>query len=111
MRTVNEFTGIEPDHFVMVDFNAVKTLTTAVDGVDVCLQHAVNDKESHLELPAGPSKVEGEQALAFVRTRHSWGNKGDLDRIKVQQQFMASLMRKMSSSNTLTSPTKLYKLA
>jgi LCP family protein required for cell wall assembly len=111
MRTVNEVTGIEPDHFMMVDFNAVKTLTTAVDGVDVCLQHAVNDKESHLELPAGPSKVEGEQALAFVRTRHSWGNKGDLDRIKVQQQFMASLMRKMSSSNTLTSPTKLYKLA
>ncbi|MCX4881214.1 LCP family protein [Streptomyces sp. NBC_00847] len=111
MRTVKAVTGIEPDHFMMVDFNAVKTLTTAVDGVPVCLAHAVSDKESHLKLPAGPSKVEGEQALAFVRTRHSWGNAGDLDRIKVQQQFMASLMRKMSSSDTLTSPTKLYKLA
>ncbi|MFI5680892.1 LCP family protein [Streptomyces cellulosae] len=111
MRTVKEVTGVEPDHFMMVDFNAVKTLTTAVDGVEVCLAHAVNDKDSHLKLPAGPSKVEGEQALAFVRTRHSWGNQGDLDRIKVQQQFMASLMRKMSSSDTLTSPTKLYKLA
>lgn len=111
MRTVKEVTGIEPDHFMMVDFNAVKTLTTAVGGVDVCLAHAVNDKESHLKLPAGESKVEGEQALAFVRTRHSWGNAGDLDRIKVQQQFMASLMRKMSSSDTLTSPTKLVSLA
>ncbi|GHI07212.1 LytR family transcriptional regulator [Streptomyces cellostaticus] len=111
MRTVKAVTGIEPDHFMMVDFNAVKTLTTAVGGVDVCLAHAVNDKESHLKLPAGPSKVEGEQALAFVRTRHSWGNQGDLDRIKVQQQFMGSLMRKMSSSDTLTDPTKLIKLA
>ncbi|MFD9093024.1 LCP family protein [Streptomyces collinus] len=111
MRTVGELTGIMPDHFMMVDFNAVKTLTTAVGGVNVCLAHAVNDKDSHLKLPAGPSKVEGEQALAFVRTRHSWGNEGDLDRIKVQQQFMGSLMRKMSSSDTLTSPTKLLDLA
>ncbi|MFF2201687.1 LCP family protein [Streptomyces sp. NPDC058145] len=111
MNTVKAVTGIAPDHFMMVDFNAVKTLTTAVGGVDVCLKHAVKDKDSHLDLPAGASKIAGEQALAFVRTRHSWGNQGDLDRIKVQQQFMASLMRKMSSSDTLTSPTKLVKLA
>ncbi|CAL9467895.1 MULTISPECIES: LCP family protein [unclassified Streptomyces] len=111
MRTVTETTGIKPDHFMMADFNAVKTLTTAVDGVEVCVEHAVNDKKSGLVLDAGESKVEGEQALAFVRTRHAFGNEGDLDRIKVQQQFLGSLMRKMSSSDTLTSPTKLVKLA
>ncbi|MEU1934134.1 LCP family protein [Streptomyces coeruleorubidus] len=111
MRTVKENTGIQVDHFMMADFNAVKTLTTAVDGVDVCVEKPVNDKESKLVLPAGPSTVEGEQALAFVRTRKSFGNSGDLDRIKVQQQFLGSLMRKMSSSDTLTSPSKLLKLA
>ncbi|MFI1359772.1 LCP family protein [Streptomyces sp. NPDC020898] len=111
MRTVKEVTGISVDHFMMADFNAVKTLTTAVDGVEVCVQNAVNDKESKLKLPAGKSTVEGEQALAFLRTRHSFGNQGDLDRIKVQQQFLGSLMRKMSSSDTLTNPAKLLKLA
>ncbi|MEU6382275.1 LCP family protein [Streptomyces bauhiniae] len=111
MRTVKAVTGITPDHFMMVDFNAVKTLTSAVGGVKVCLKHAVDDKDSHLQLPAGESKVEGEQALAFVRTRHAWGNQGDLDRIKVQQQFMGSLMRDMSSSDTLTNPRKLLDLA
>ncbi|MDQ0952030.1 LCP family protein required for cell wall assembly [Streptomyces phaeochromogenes] len=111
MRTVKAVTGISPDHFMMADFNAVKTLTTAVDGVDVCVEKAVDDKESKLKLPAGTSKVEGEQALAFVRTRHSFGNQGDLDRIKVQQQFLGSLMRKMASSDTLTNPSKLLKLA
>ncbi|MFE1025258.1 LCP family protein [Streptomyces sp. NPDC058818] len=111
MRTVKEATGIQPNHFMMADFNAVKTLTTAVDGVDVCVENAVDDPKSHLKLPAGESTVEGEQALAFVRTRHAFGNEGDLDRIKVQQQFLGSLMRKMSSSDTLTSPTKLVKLA
>ncbi|MEV0694387.1 LCP family protein [Streptomyces sp. NPDC050388] len=111
MRTVEEATGISVDHFMMADFNAVKTLTTAVDGVKVCLEHAVDDKQSKLKLPAGESTVAGEDALAFVRTRHSFGNEGDLDRIKVQQHFLASLMRKMSSSDTLTSPTRLVKLA
>jgi LCP family protein required for cell wall assembly len=111
MRTVKEATGIAPDHFMMADFNAVKTLTTAVGGVEVCLKHAVDDDKSHLKLPAGKSTIEGEQALAFVRTRHAWGNHGDLDRIKVQQQFLGSLMRKMASGDTLTNPTKLYDLA
>ncbi|MCX4454545.1 LCP family protein [Streptomyces sp. NBC_01340] len=111
MLTVKAVTGIAPDHFMMADFNAVKTLTSAVGGVDVCVAHAVNDKESHLKLPKGTSTVEGEQALAFVRTRHSFGNQGDLDRIKVQQQFLGSLMRKMASGDTLTSPTKLISLA
>ncbi|MER5214711.1 LCP family protein [Streptomyces sp. NPDC002838] len=111
MRTVEEFTGIPMHHFMMADFNAVKTLTTAVDGVEVCVEKAVDDKQSKLQLPAGESTVEGEQALAFLRTRKAFGNSGDLDRIKVQQQFLGSLMRKMSSGDTLTSPTKLLKLA
>ncbi|WBO65888.1 LCP family protein [Streptomyces camelliae] len=111
MRTVEEVTGIHVDHFMMADFNAVKTLSSAVGGVEVCVTHPVNDKESHLKLPAGKSRVSGEQALAFVRTRHSFGNHGDLDRIKVQQQFLGSLMREMSSSDTLTNPSKLLDLA
>jgi LCP family protein required for cell wall assembly len=111
VRTVEQLTGLKVDHFVMADFNAVKTLTTAVGGVEVCLAHPVEDKESHLDLPAGTSTVEGEQALAFVRTRYSWGNSGDLDRIKVQQQFLGSLIRKMKSDSTLSSPSKLLNLA
>ncbi|MGW1502195.1 LCP family glycopolymer transferase [Streptomyces mirabilis] len=111
MRTVKAVTGISVDHFMMADFNAVKTLTTAVQGVEVCLAKDVNDPDSHLKLSAGKHTIQGEQALAFVRTRHSFGNQGDLDRIKVQQQFLSSLMRKMSSSDTLTSPTKLISLA
>jgi len=111
LRTVKAVTGISVDHFMMADFNAVKTLTSAVGGVNVCLAKDVNDPDSHLKLSKGKHTIEGEQALAFVRTRHSFGNQGDLDRIKVQQQFLGSLMRKMSSGDTLTNPPKLLKLA
>ncbi|MDQ0796009.1 LCP family protein [Streptomyces sp. B1I3] len=111
MRTVKEITGLSVDHFMMVDFNAVKTLSTAVGGVKVCLAKAVKDPDSHLDLPAGESTVQGEDALAFVRTRHSFGNESDLDRIKVQQQFIGSMIRQMKSDDTLTDPSKLFSLA
>ncbi|MEU9102624.1 LCP family protein [Streptomyces sp. NPDC048361] len=111
MRTVKQLTGLTVDHFMMADFNAVKELSTAVGGVKICLAKAVNDPKSHLKLPAGQSVVKGEQALAFVRTRHSFGNESDLDRIKQQQQFIGSMIRQMKSDDTLGSPTKLYGLA
>ncbi|MFF0430428.1 LCP family protein [Streptomyces sp. NPDC004520] len=111
MRTVEELAGVQVDHFMMADFNAVKEMTTAVGGVKVCVEKPVNDSKSHLKLPAGESIVQGEQALAFVRTRHSFGNESDLDRIKVQQQFLSSMIRQMKSDETLTDPGKLYDLA
>ncbi|MFB6812523.1 LCP family protein [Streptomyces sp. NPDC056387] len=111
MRTVKEITGITVDNFMMVDFNAVKVLSTAVGGVPVCLAKAVDDKDSKLKLDAGEHRLQGEEALAFVRTRHSFGNHGDLDRIKTQQQFLSSMMREMKSKETLTSPKKFFSLA
>ncbi|MER7666250.1 MULTISPECIES: LCP family protein [unclassified Streptomyces] len=111
MRTVKELTGVTVDHFMMADFNAVKTMTTAVGGVEVCLAKDINDKDSKLNLPAGKHVLEGEDALAFVRTRHSVGFGGDLSRIEIQQQFLSSLIRKMKSSDTLSSPSKMWDLA
>ncbi|MFE9725514.1 LCP family protein [Streptomyces sp. NPDC005794] len=111
MRTVTELTGIEVDHFMVADFNAVKSLTAAVGGVDVCLAKDIDDKDSHLKLSQGEHTLQGEQALAFLRTRHSVGFGSDLSRIEIQQQFLGSLMRKLKSSDTLTSPTKMWSLA
>ncbi|HEX5569704.1 MAG TPA: LCP family protein [Streptomyces sp.] len=111
MRTVKELTGLQVHHFMMADFNAVKTLTTAVGGVEVCLDKPINDDKSHLNLPAGEHTIEGEDALAFVRTRSSFGNKSDLDRIKMQQQFLSSMIRKFKSNDTLADPGKLWDLA
>ncbi|MFD7698380.1 LCP family protein [Streptomyces sp. NPDC059805] len=111
MRTVTELTGIKPDNFMVADFNAVKTLTSAVGGVEVCLGKDIDDPDSHLKLPKGKHVIEGEQALAFVRTRHSVGLGGDLSRIGLQQQFLSALMRKLKSNDTLKSPTKMFTLA
>ncbi|MEV7419363.1 LCP family protein [Streptomyces sp. NPDC089919] len=111
MRTVKKLTGIPVDHFMMADFNAVKTLSSAVGGVPVCVAKDVDDKKSKLKLTKGEHRLSGEQALAFVRTRHAFGNESDLDRIKTQQAFLGSMIREMKSKDTLTSPKKVLSLA
>ncbi|MDH6124087.1 LCP family protein [Kitasatospora sp. GP82] len=110
-KTVEKLTNIRVDHFMMVNFEAVKTLSTAVDGVEVCAAKDIDDPGSHLKMSKGRHTVQGEEALAFVRTRHSVGLGGDLTRIPLQQQFIGSMIRRMKSSDTLTSPTKLWRLA
>ncbi|MEV4436686.1 LCP family protein [Streptomyces sp. NPDC049555] len=110
-RTVEQLTGLKVTHFMMADFNAVKQLSAAVGGVDVCLAKDINDPKSHLKLSKGHHSIQGEDALAFVRTRHSVGFESDLDRIKLQQQFLSSMIRKMKSGDTLSNPKKLYDLS
>ncbi|SCK49331.1 transcriptional attenuator, LytR family [Streptomyces sp. WMMB 714] len=110
-RTVEKMTGVKINHFMMADFNAVKELSTAVGGVEVCAAKDINDPKSHLNLKAGRHVVKGEQALAFVRTRKSVGFGSDLSRIELQQQFLSSMIRKMKSGGTLTNPSKLFALA
>ncbi|MER6050709.1 LCP family protein [Streptomyces sp. NPDC001793] len=109
-RTVEKLTGLKINHFMMADFNAVKDLSNAVDGVEVCAGKEIDDPKSHLKLSPGRHVVKGEQALAFVRTRHSVGTGSDLSRIQLQQQFMGSLIRKLKSS-AFGSPGKLLDVA
>ncbi|WP_374200291.1 LCP family protein [Arthrobacter sp. M4] len=109
--TVNKLTGMEIDHFMMADFNAVKELSATVGGVDVCITDSVFDPDSGLRLPKGTSQVEGEQALAFLRARHAFADGGDLGRIKAQQGFLSALTRKIKSDGTLGDPQKLLRIA
>ncbi|MET4094214.1 LCP family protein [Arthrobacter sp. UYCu712] len=109
--TINKVTGLEIDHFMMADFNAVKELSNAVGGVEVCISDAVYDPDSRLRLPKGTSSVQGEQALAFLRTRHAFADGGDLGRIKAQQGFLSSMTRKLKDDGTLGNPAKLLQIA
>ncbi|MHA7277612.1 LCP family protein [Arthrobacter sp. Hz1] len=111
VAAINELTGLKIDHFMMADFNAVKELSSTLGGVDVCVNEAIEDTYSGLSLPAGTSEVEGEQALAFLRTRHAFGDGGDEGRIRAQQSFMASLARKIQVEGTLTNLPRMYAIA
>ncbi|MFJ9077793.1 LCP family protein [Streptomyces sp. NPDC102278] len=110
IRTVEKLTGIRVDHHMVVDFNGFKQMVNAVGGVEVCLGRPVDDTEAKLRLPAGRHLLQGEQALGFVRARHSLGNGSDTDRMERQQQFLGSLVNKVQSNGVLLNPTRLYPL-
>jgi len=111
VATVEHLTQIRMDHFVEFDFNSFRTMVDTLGGVEVCLPQAVNDPFSNLHLSAGRHLITGNQALAFVRTRHGVGDGSDLGRIELQQEFFSSLIQKIESQGTLENPVQLYDIA
>ncbi|MFD5490876.1 LCP family protein [Streptomyces virginiae] len=110
IRTVEKLTGIRIDHHMVIDFSGFKRMVDAVGGVEVCLTEPVNDVQAKLKLPAGLQTLRGEQALGFVRARHSLGNGSDTERMGRQQQFLGSLVKKVQSNGVLLNPARLYPL-
>ncbi|MEU4666866.1 LCP family protein [Amycolatopsis sp. NPDC023774] len=104
--TVQQFTGLTITHYAAVNLAGFYYLSEAVGGVPVCLNKAVHDSYSGANFAAGPQSVGGAKALQFVRQRHGLPN-GDLDRIKRQQVFMASMAKTILSAGTLADPGKL----
>lgn len=111
LDTIRAFTGLQIDHFIVVGFDGVIGITEAIGGVDVCVENDVADDYSGLYMTAGTHSLQGEAALAFLRTRHGFADGSDLGRIQAQQAFLASLARKVTSAGTLTNPGALYGLA
>ncbi|MGW2275504.1 LCP family protein [Streptomyces yangpuensis] len=110
IRTVEKLTGIRIDHHMVIDFRGFKRMVDAVGGVEVCLKEPVDDVQAKLKLSAGRQTLRGEQALGFVRARHSLGNGSDTERMDRQQQFLGSLVKKVQSNGVLLNPARLYPL-
>jgi LCP family protein required for cell wall assembly len=109
--TVERLTGFSIPYAATFTFDGTVAMSDAVGGVPICLNEAANDPASGLDLPAGTSVVSGQQALSYLRSRKGVGDGSDLSRISSQQAYMSSLMRVMKSSQTLTDPSKVLKLA
>ncbi|WP_205215515.1 LCP family protein [Amycolatopsis albispora] len=110
VATVEKLTGSKIDNYASINLLGFHDVTTAIGGVDVCLNEAVKDEFSGANFQKGPQSISGADALAFVRQRHGLP-RGDLDRVVRQQVFMAGLARKVLSAGTLADPVKLNDLA
>jgi len=109
IRTVADLTGVTVDHYAEIGLLGFALITDALGGVDVCLNEPVFEPLSGADFPAGRQKLNGSQALSFVRQRHGLP-RGDLDRVVRQQAVMASLAHRVISRQTLSSPATLKRL-
>lgn len=109
IKTVADLTGVTVDHYAEIGLLGFSLITDALGGVEVCLKDAVYEPLSGADFPAGWQRLDGPQALSFVRQRHDLP-RGDLDRVVRQQVVMASLAHQVISGKTLSSPATMNRL-
>ena len=105
IHTVENLTGIHIDHFAVANFESFVALTDEIGGVRVNLK--TPQTLAGKELGAGAQVLNGQQALAYTRERSSLPN-GDFDRVKRQQTWMRSIVSRVLTNGTMSSPTALY---
>ncbi|MEU1460335.1 LCP family protein [Streptomyces sp. NPDC005727] len=107
VRTIEFNTGLHIDHYVEIGFGGFAKIVDAVGGVEMNLDQGFKDKWSGADFKAGKQTLNGEQALAFVRTRHAFAA-SDLQRTKNQQKFLAALAHQVATPSTVLNPFKFY---
>ncbi len=108
VQTVETNTGLHIDHYAEIGFGGFDKLVDAVGGIEMCLDEPINDPLAGIDLQAGCQKLNGREALGFVRTR-AFAN-ADLDRVVNQRKFMAALMHKATSFSTVLNPFRFWPL-
>ncbi|HEY6533083.1 MAG TPA: LCP family protein [Acidimicrobiales bacterium] len=105
--TIDADFGIDIHHYVEIDFASFKGVVDAVGGVPMFFETGVRDRKTGLyQYELGCQTLDGEQALAFARSRNLEYNtsKGwefdpsaDLGRITRQQYFMKEMVDQAQS--------------
>ncbi|WP_327355597.1 LCP family protein [Streptomyces sp. NBC_01304] len=106
VRTIEANTGLKIDHYAEIGFGGFAGIVDAVGGVEMNIPKAFRDKYSGADFEAGKQTLNGQEALAFVRTRHAFAS--DLDRTKNQQKFLSALASQVATPGTVINPFKLY---
>lgn len=124
MDTITNFTGIEIDYWVKVNFQGVISLVNALDGIEVDVPYAFCESDSQrrfgkytVYVEKGLQTLNGEQALAFARNRHTWPqfcsrkysnyNSNDFIRGQNQQAIVNAMVNKLKNIKSLN---EIYKL-
>jgi LCP family protein required for cell wall assembly len=105
VATVAALTGITPNYLITVDFHGFKLLVNKLHGVYMDVDHRYLNTQggpygyAKIDLEPGYQKLDGQQALDFVRFRHT---DSDLYRLARQQLFITALRDRMSSGSIFT---------
>lgn len=110
-KVVEEVTGTDIQYNYLVNYAAVRDIVTALGGVTIAIQspdpRGIYDpgfkpeEGGALQLPNGPSKIDGQTALKITRARGlsaaSYGfPQADFNRTQYQQALMVGIIKELS---------------
>jgi len=117
---LSRFFGIPIDYTAVIDFQGFVDVVDALDGVTVTVDKNMRYVDSvdgtDIDLKAGEQKLDGEQALGFVRYRKSNHNKGfkptaessDFERNERQSQVLGAIVDRLKSFSSMTKVGSLF---
>src|SRR5580700_2816549 len=107
VQTVESVTGLKINHYMGIGFGGLANVVSAIGGVRICVKTAVpadpTGDSGFKGLAAGCHNLNGTQAIAFVRDRHSFAT-SDLQRIQDQRAFLSALLSKATSPSVYLNP-------
>ncbi len=121
VRTITSSLGIPIHHYVEVDFVSFAGMVDAMGGVTIDFPHPATDRGSGLDIPeAGPQRLDGTMALAYVRSRHyteivdgqpRQDPTADLGRQQRQQTFIRTVLREVGETRNPVTGVRLVNAA
>jgi LCP family protein required for cell wall assembly len=112
MEEVSKLTGEDITYYVKIDYEGFKKLVDAIGGVSMNVPTDMNYDDFagnlHIHLKKGWQHLDGEKALQLVRFRHGYAEQ-DLERVKVQREFLLAALDKIKSPSILLKLPQLLK--
>lgn len=107
ITTAEDLLDIDINYYIRVNFTTVIELVDTLGGINVYSDYDFTAQGYHFN--EGYNYLNGEQALAFSRERHSFAS-GDNQRVKNQQAVIEAIIKKVLNSTTiLTKYTDILK--
>ncbi|MDQ3168296.1 MAG: LCP family protein, partial [Chloroflexota bacterium] len=106
MLVIEDYLGIELDHYGLIDFEGITQVVDSVGGITV-------DNPSPFEMDGqqfaqGQIRLDGEQALLYARFRGT--SEGDFGRISKQQQVLRALLDEAITVNPVKVVPEMFSL-
>ena len=110
IRRVEDITGLPIDYYISLDFAGFRKVVDLLGGVmiDVPADMDYEDREQglYIHLRKGSQLLDGKKAEEYIRYRkYQWG---DLDRIRVEQEFVRELIRQKFNVIYISKAPQLY---
>ena len=104
VRTIEDLLDTRIDHVAQIDFEGFRELTDSMGGVTVDVPQDFT-AGGHV-FTQGEQKLDGEEALSFVRERYSFSD-GDYQRVRNQRAYLRGLLNQVASPSTFSNPAKV----
>jgi polyisoprenyl-teichoic acid--peptidoglycan teichoic acid transferase len=112
IETVQNFTEVEIDRYVLLKIKAAEELVDAIGGIPVDVEKRMDYIDNwgnlNIHLDKGPQHLKGKDLVGYARFRHD--EEGDWGRIRRQHQVVDALVREFKKPHNLAKIDVLAKV-